>query len=257
MNLECPHTWPRLYIAQDLSASAVIELPAESAHYLVHVLRAQAGDPVRLFNGRDGEWLARLESLPKGKKGNCLLHIETKRIAQSPCPDLWLCAAPIKKAHFDFLIQKATELGVSVIQPVLTARTQIREVNLERLRLIAIEAAEQSERLDVPEIKPAVTLTRLVESWPAGRRPIVCAEFGQAQTVRQALAAPIPSAALWTGPEGGYTQDEMNTLHTLPDLCALRLGPRILRADTAACAALACWQALCGDWSETALSSRD
>lgn len=257
MNPENPHTWPRLYLDRSLSAGIETEISAESTHYLINVLRLETGSPIRLFNGKDGEWLARLTALPKNKKSGALLKIETLRHAQRPCPDLWLCAAPIKKNHFDFMIQKATELGVSVIQPVLTARTQIREVNISRLREIAIEAAEQSERLDIPVIKEPVPLPKLVESWAMDRTPVVCAEFGQAHPPVQALAHKATSAGLWIGPEGGYTQDEINALLAMKNVCALRLGPRILRADTAAIAALACWQALCGDWGEQTDTKRE
>ena len=251
MKTESPHTWPRLYVSRPFDAGIKIEISSESTHYLMNVLRTPLGAPVRIFNGCDGEWISKLCEPPKNKKSGALLFIETKHKEHRPCPDLWLYVAPIKKNHFDFVIQKATELGVRVIQPVLTAHTQIRDSNIARLRNIAIEAAEQSERLDVPEIREPVSFSKLIETWPHDRTPIVCAEFGNAIPVAKALNEAMVRAGVWVGPEGGYTDSEMEVLHNLPDVCAIRLGPRILRADTAALAALACWQALCGDWQES------
>ena len=168
---------------------------------------------------------------------------------QTSEPDLWLCCAPIKKTHFDFVIEKATELGVSVIQPVLTARTQVREVNTERARLLAIEAAEQSERLSIPVIQKPVTLKDLAAKWPDDRMLIVCAEWGDASPVQNVFTGKkTAKAAIVTGPEGGFAADELDLLKKIGDSVFIRLGPRILRADTAAIAAISCWQAICGDW---------
>jgi len=250
---DAPHTWPRLFVSAPLRQGGTAPLSLQQTRYLVHVLRAREGAPVRLFNGRDGEWLATVPVPPRGKKEAMTLVVHERRRAQASEPDVWLCCAPIKHAHFDFMIQKATELGVAVIQPFLTARTQVRETNGARLAAIAVEAAEQSERLSVPEIRVAVALESLAAAWPAGRLPLICAEFGDASPIAQGLRAASAScraAAIVTGPEGGFTQQEMDALKTLPDALALRLGPRILRADTAALAALACWQSLCGDWIE-------
>lgn len=256
MNPEIPHTWPRLFVNHPLAAGLEAEISPESTHYLMNVLRAKAGDPVRLFNGKDGEWLARLAQPPKNKKSGVKLLIDSQRCPQKAEPDVWLCAAPIKKNHFDYMIQKATELGVSCIQPVLTARTQIRDSNTERLRAIAIEAAEQSERLTVPVIKESVTLSKLVESWPQDRSLLLCAEFGQAETMASALPSMSGGAAIFVGPEGGYTEEEMKLIQNVPNMKSLRLGPRILRADTAAIAALSVWQTLCGDWKDETETQR-
>jgi len=242
-----PHTWPRLFLAEILDGRAEITLGPEPSHYLTHVLRAAAGDPVRLFDGQNGEWRGVITALSQNKKSGVTLSLEEKLREQNSEPDLWLCCAPIKRAHFDFMIQKATELGVSVIQPVLTARAQIRETNTARLRAIAIEAAEQSERLTIPDVREVLTLNQLIKTWPAPRLPILCAEFGDAQSIGKALRK-TDQAAVITGPEGGFAPDEMAALRTLPNVLPVRLGPRILRADTAALAALSCWQALCGDW---------
>jgi len=256
-----PHTWPRLFVPDALAESASLELDSKASHYLSQVMRVREGDSIRLFNGRDGEWRATLAQAPKGKKSGAFLHVENLLRSQTEEPDLWLCAAPIKRHFFDFAIMKATELGAAVIQPVLTERTQIRDVNIEHCRAIAIEAAEQSERMTLPEIREPIPLEKLLAAWPAKRLAIICAEHGQAQPIVQALAGPLasarPAAALFTGPEGGYTTEEIERIRNLPEALAVRLGPRILRADTAALAALSCWQAVCGDWQRRDGETRD
>ncbi len=218
----------------------------------MQVLRLRPGESIRIFNGLDGEWHACLAEEAQSKKKGAVLRLENLLRPQEPDPDLWACPAPIKKQHFDFIIAKATELGVSVIQPVLTDRSQIREVNVERCRAIAIEAAEQSERLSVPDIREPISLDRFIKTWPAKRLAILCAERGPARPIAQALSSALAEAresvAVLTGPEGGYTREELAKLGDLPELLPVRLGPRVLRADTAAFAALACWQALRGDW---------
>lgn len=247
-----PHTFARLFVDNALKENNNIELNADQTHYLLHVRRIQPGDPLLLFNGSDGEWMAQVAEIPKSKKSGLILRVSEIRRPQPTEPDLWLCPAPIKKNYLDFMVMKATELGVSVIQPILTARSQIREINPERLRAIAIEAAEQSERLSVPLIKEPLPIDKLIRNWPNKRLPLLCAEFGEAQPIAQALGGALararPAAAVLTGPEGGYTPEEMDLLRQLPEALPVRLGPRILRADTAAVAALTCWQALCGDW---------
>ena len=249
-----PHTWPRLYTQEKLSTGTFFALEADQSHYLTTVLRAVAGDPLRFFNGCDGEWRATISETPKSKKKGVTISVLEKLREQTEEPDLWLCCAPIKRAHFDFMMMKATELGAKVIQPILTSRTQIREVNEERARAIAIEAAEQSERMTIPEIRAPLTLEKLVKQWPAKRLPILCAEFGDAQPIAQALSGALaharPSVAILTGPEGGFTQDEMDLMKSMTEILSVRLGPRILRADTAALAAMSCWQAMCGDWQQ-------
>ncbi len=256
-----PHTWQRLYVQDSLGPGQKIELGPEQSHYLAQVLRLREGEPIRLFNGSDGEWYATLAHLPKGKKSGAILHLEKQLREQAQEPDLWLCAAPIKKNAFDFVMMKATELGVSVIQPVLTSRAQVRDVNLERCRAVAIEAAEQSERLSIPEIRKPLSLCDLVKSLPPGRFVLLCAEHGEAQPIAQALSGGLArarkAAAIFTGPEGGYTTEELEKIKTLPEVLATRLGPRILKADTAAIAALSCWQALCGDWQSRDWTKRE
>ena len=238
----------RLYNNDDLSQGVAVAVSPEQAHYLQNVMRLKVGDIVRLFNERGGEWHCVIDTV--SKRSLYLVARERLRLP-APEPDVWLCCAPIKKAHFDYMIEKATELGVAVIQPILTARTQIREVNVERARSIAIEAAEQSERLSIPDMRAPKTLKDLLAAWPEERTLFACAELGAAVPVHQALtsAPSSPQAAIITGPEGGFTPEELQQLRQAPNAIPVRLGPRILRADTAALAALSLWQGVCGDWT--------
>jgi 16S rRNA (uracil1498-N3)-methyltransferase len=238
----------RLYVEAALMRGERVAPGAGQTHYLLHVMRAKRGDALRLFNGRGGEWRARIEEI--GKRG-CLLACETQTAPQTEVPDLWLVFAPIKKTPADYVVQKATELGVGVLQPVLTRRTIVRRVNLERMRANAIEAAEQSGRLGVPEVRPPVELAALLSSWPTERRILFCDEAGGAPPIAEALrgAAKGPWAVL-TGPEGGFDPDERSSLRALPGVAPVTLGRRILRADTAALAALAVWQSQVGDWND-------
>jgi len=242
---------PRLFVAADLRAGEVFTVSADQAHYLQHVMRLRAGSALRLFNGRDGEWRGNIGVL--SKRLTEITAVEKIR-SQKTEPDLWLCCAPIKKMHFDTMIEKATELGVGAVKPVLTAHTQIREVNVERCHAIAIEAAEQSERLNVPVVEKPIALPELIASWPKDRMLIVCAELGAAMPVQEVFASPALKStvktAIMTGPEGGFAAEEFEKLRKVPGVVFIRLGPRILRADTAAIAALSCWQALYGDWND-------
>ena len=236
----------RLYVAADLADGESVTLDASQAHYLKTVLRLERGSPVALFNGRDGEWRAVIEGFGKG---TCAVKLECRAREQTPEPDLWLVFAPVKRARIDFLVEKATELGVSALQPVLTERTQVERVNLERLRANVREAAEQTERLTLPEVRQPLPLERALALWPAGRRLLLCDESGRSPDIASALHAEQPGVwAALTGPEGGFTERELDVLRNLPFVCAVGLGPRVLRADTAALAALAVFQALLGDW---------
>jgi len=241
-------TVARLFVGEALAADAEILLDSDRAHYLRNVLRLQPGDAVGLFNGRDGEWRARIASF--GRR-DARLAVTTRSRAQSATPDIWLAFAPIKRQRVDWLVEKATELGVSRMIPVLTRRTIVTRVNLDRLRAHAIEAAEQTERLDVPVVDDAVTVEKLLRDWPRGRRLLLCAEAGAARPLADVLAEfprnAVPPMAVMTGPEGGYAPEELDALVSLPFVTPVGLGPRILRADTAAIAALACWQAWLGD----------
>jgi len=236
----------RLYVTADLAAGASVALDAAQAHYLKNVLRLEPGAPVLLFNGREGEWRGAIQGFDRESVTVVLDH---RTRAQVPEPDLWLAFAPVKRVRIDFLVEKATELGVSALQPVLTERTQVERVNLDRLRANVREAAEQTERLTLPEVRPPLSLARALERWPAGRRLLLCDESGESPDIASALRAEQPGVwGVLTGPEGGFTQRELDGLRKLPFVCAVGLGPRVLRADTAALAALAVFQALLGDW---------
>jgi len=239
----------RLYIEGDLAAGAAVECGRDQAHYLAHVLRMSPGDPVALFNGRDGEWLARIDKT--GKK-SVVFVVSRQLRPQAPEPDLWLVFAPVKRAPLDFLVQKATELGVSALMPAITRRTVVERIKRERMEANAIEAAEQCERLTLPRVDDARALSQILDSWPPERRILLCAEAGEAAPINEFLRECDPGGAwaVLTGPEGGFEQTELDLLHKFPNVSAVGLGPRILRADTAALAALSCWQAALGDWRD-------
>jgi 16S rRNA (uracil1498-N3)-methyltransferase len=233
----------RLYVEAPLETGARVPLSTSQSHYLLHVMRARIGNHVSLFNGRDGEWLAGIAEMTRRE---CILSCERKIAEQGEDDDLWLVFAPIKKTPADYLAQKATELGVSVLQPVITRRTIVHRVNTDRMLANAIEAAEQSGRTTLPEIREPVELPRLLAEWPQGRRLLFCDETG-GPPIRDALANQAMFAwGIITGPEGGFDETEGELIRALPAAIPASLGKRILRADTAALAALAIWQAQCG-----------
>ncbi len=232
----------RLYVEAALGEGASVALSRAEAHRLRAVLRLKDGDAVALFNGRDGEWLARIE-------GDGAVAREPLR-EQEDDGDLWLVFALIKRTRLETLIEKATELGVSELVPVTTERTIVTGTNHERLMAIAREAAEQSERLTLPELRAPVTLTKLLAAWPGERRLIQCDETGRSPPIAEALSVPQPGPlAVLIGPEGGFAESELDALGNLPNLTSVGLGPRVLRSETAALAALAVVQALGGGWS--------
>jgi 16S rRNA (uracil1498-N3)-methyltransferase len=233
----------RLFVEQPLGNGARVALSVPQAHYLLHVMRARVKDRVRLFNGRDGEWLA---SIAEANRRDCVLTCDRKTQQQNKDDDLWLVFAPIKKMPADYLAQKATELGVSVLQPVFTRRTIVHRINPERMRANAVEAAEQSGRLTVPEIREPLELSRLVREWPTERNLLFCDEAGAPPVLAALTIAPKGAWAVLTGPEGGFDEDERTIIRALASTVPASLGNRILRADTAALAALAVWQAQCG-----------
>jgi 16S rRNA (uracil1498-N3)-methyltransferase len=236
---------PRLFVNDPLSAGRQIVLDGDRSHYLKNVMRRGPGDEVGLFNGQDGEWLGVVDGF---RRNAVEIALTRQRRIQASGPDVWLAFAPIKRARIDLIAEKATELGASVLWPVMTRRAEAARVNIERLANIAIEAAEQTERLDIPQIREPASLDRLIALWPADRTLFVCAEAGAAQPLAQAIEARKTSpAGFLVGPEGGFAPAELDALHKLPFVVAIGLGPRLLRAETAAIAALACWQALAGD----------
>lgn len=241
-----PEAKPRLFVAADLAEGAGVELAPGQAHYLGRVLRLVDGDPVRLFNGRDGEWRARVDGLSRDRGR---LTVARRLRPQGTESGPWLAFAPIKKAGTDFIVQKATELGVSRLCPVFTRYCDVKRVNYERLRANAVEAAEQCGRLSVPEIARAVPLEELIAGWPAGRALLVADETGGGKPIAEVLPSSAGACGLLVGPEGGLARHELDALGELPFAVSVGLGPRILRAETAAVAALACLQAGAGDWN--------
>lgn len=240
----------RLYVESDLSEGGVVGLSPDHAHFLRSVLRLEPGRWVTLFNGRDGEWAAKIDGMGKGWAS---LAVGSRLREQSTSPDVWLYFAPIKRARLDFLVQKATELGVRRIQPVVTQRTIVERVKGERLTANVTEAAEQCERLDLPEVCDPIRLDKALDEHPSDRTLVACVEFGDARPIAR-VVSDLPHGApvtLLIGPEGGFTLEERKVLESRADVRFAGLGPRILRAETAGLAALTVWQALAGDWSET------
>lgn len=245
----------RLFVEGALGEGALVQLDDGQSHYLLHVMRAKAGDRVSLFNGRDGEWLARIDT---ASKRAVTLVCEKCTTRQREVPDLWLLFAPVKKTPADYLVQKATELGVSVLQPVFTRRTIVSRVNMERLKANAIEATEQSGRLSIPDCREPLALDKLLASFPKDRMLIFADEAGadsntpggRTDMMIDALLDMPEGAryAILTGPEGGFDPAEREMIRALPNAVPVALGPRILRADTAALAALAILQSVWGDW---------
>jgi 16S rRNA (uracil1498-N3)-methyltransferase len=237
---------PRLFVDAPLEAGGTVALERAQAHYFSHVLRLTPGDSVLVFNGRDGEWSAILEG--GGKRTSLVVDAKTRR--QTVVADLHYLFAPLKAARLDYMVQKAVEMGVSRLAPVLTRHGQVTRVNLERMRANAIEAAEQCGILALPEIAEPMPLSRYLADRDPARLLVFCDEDAVAANPAAALAkgsAPNGLAVL-VGPEGGFAEDERAALVKQPNLVRLSLGPRILRADTAAVAALAVVQTAVGDW---------
>lgn len=240
----------RLYIEGSLGDGAQVEAPTQAAHYLTHVLRLKDGDEVLAFNGHDGEWKMRLR--PEGKKRLFLEAIEQTRPQPAPC-DLIYCFAPLKQGRLDYMVQKAVEMGAGVLQPVITQHTQVSKLGTDRIKANAIEAAEQCGVLAIPECRDAIRFDRFLEQWDTSRRLIFCDEGHETDDPLTILSnlKPVPYAVL-VGPEGGFSDTERQQLRKQPFVTAIPLGPRILRADTAAVAALTLVQAVLGDWKTPA-----
>ena len=233
----------RLYVDQPLGDGQAVRLSPDQAHYLTGVMRLAAGSPILLFNGKDGEWRATLaEASKRGAIAVCDTRTKPLRLP----PDLWLLFAPIKKARTDFIVEKAVELGVARILPVQTRHTNSERIRQDRLQAHALEAAEQCGATYVPEVTDLQHLEKLLSKWPEGRRLYWCDETAAGQPAT--LAPATGPAAILIGPEGGFSADEAARLRARPGTVPLSLGPRILRADTAAVAAITLWQAACGDW---------
>ena len=235
----------RLFVEQPLGEGQEIALSQAQSHYLVNVMRQGAGTAIALFNNRDGEWLAHLTQA--GKRGATAL-CKVQGAPRHPPPDLWLLFAPIKKARTDFIVEKATELGVARILPVQTDFTNAERIRQDRLQAHAIEAAEQCGGTHVPEVAPLAPLAQVLDTWPEGRALIWADETLAGDSAAPRILPPAPAAIL-IGPEGGFSPSERSRLAALPMVHAMTLGPRILRADTAAAAALTLWQATRGDWT--------
>jgi 16S rRNA (uracil1498-N3)-methyltransferase len=237
----------RLFVSGPLADGGRLRLAAEQSHYLVRVMRLGLGDAVSLFNGADGQWRARIAAI--GKR-DCELEIEAPERAQAVGPDLELMIALVKRGPLETIVEKACELGARRIALLLTDRTNADRVNLERLSAIAVEASEQCGRLDVPAIAAPQRLAERLRAWPADRSLMFCDEAGDAPTPPIALAGAARGPwSVLIGPEGGFSPAERTMVRALPQARAVTLGPRILRADTAAIAALSLWQSALGDWT--------
>lgn len=236
----------RLYVTADLAQDVAIGLDHGQSHYLTSVMRRGVGDEVLVFNGRHGEWRAAIEVA--GKRG-AILRPSAQERPQALGPDLELVIALVKRTRVETIVEKAAELGARRVRLVITERTNAERARIDRLSAIASEAAEQTGRLDVPEILEPVKLAKLIETWEEGRRLLFCDEAGDAKPVLEALAGAPPAPwAILIGPEGGFSQAERQALRNLNYATPATLGPRILRADTAAISALTLWQAAQGDW---------
>jgi 16S rRNA (uracil1498-N3)-methyltransferase len=239
-----PKSAPRLFVAQTLAAGASVRIEGNPAHYLARVMRVASGDIVILCDDMTGEWAARVADV--GKR-DVVLEIAEMLRPREAVPDLWLCPALLKKDRFDLILEKATELGAAHIQPLVTRRCVADKLNLERARAITVEAAEQCARTALPELAEPVKLDALLAGWPEGRALFFADENG-GEPAAAAFKAHQGPAAILTGPEGGFDEAERAAIRAHPAARPISLGPRILRGETAALAALAVWMASAGDW---------
>lgn len=239
-----PQSTPRLFTQAPLSKGEMRCMDGPQGHYLTTVMRLKTGDPVKLFDDVTGEWLAVAVEV---RKRDIVLVVQERLHVREPVPDLWLCAAPIKKARIDWVVEKACELGVARVLPVLTRRAVVDKLNLDRLRAHMIEAAEQCGRTALPRLDAPVKLPALLEDWPSERTLFFADESGGAPALAKMRAHAGPAAIL-IGPEGGFDAQEREAIRSVPEAVAITLGPRILRAETAAAAAVSLWMAAAGDW---------
>ncbi|CAN5362111.1 16S rRNA (uracil(1498)-N(3))-methyltransferase [soil metagenome] len=239
-----PQSAPRLYVDTPLGKGVAVALDGNAAHYLIAVMRVKAGDAVLLFDNASGEWAATARDV---RKRDLMLDCVVQTRPLEAVPDFWLCAAPIKKGKIDLIAEKACELGVARLQPVLTRRAVVDKLNLDRLHAHLVEAAEQCGRTALPELAPMVKLDALLRDWPEGRHLFFADETG-GQAIAEALSAHRGRAAFLVGPEGGFDPEERAAIRAHRAAVPVSLGPRILRAETAAIAATAAWMTLNGDW---------
>ncbi len=238
---------PRICVSAPLRVDEEVALPDAQSKYLIRVMRLDAGAPVRAFNGQDGEWRCALRIA--GKRA-VLSPLEQTR-AQVAVPDLTLLFAPVKKARTDFIVEKATELGVCAIRPILTEYTQSQRVRIDRMQSLVIEAAEQTERMDLPDVFEAEPLPKCLAAWDRDRPLIYCDEGGNAVPLAESMSKLAgKSAGILIGPEGGFSPRERKMLRELAFVVPVTLGPRILRAETAVVSALTLWQSQVGDWQK-------
>ncbi|WNO53962.1 16S rRNA (uracil(1498)-N(3))-methyltransferase [Stakelama saccharophila] len=239
-----PQSTPRLFVADPLARGHVLKIDAAQAHYLISVMRTAEGDPVKLCDDVTGEWLATAREV---RKRDLTLEVTEHLRDRETVPDFWLCLSPIKKGRIDWMVEKACELGAARIVPVLTRRTVVDKVKVDRLRAHMVEAAEQCGRTALPHLCQPVKLAALLADWPTERTLFFADEGGGVPAARAMAAHPGP-AALLIGPEGGFDDAEREAIRALEQAVGIGLGPRILRADTAAAAAMAVWMATAGDW---------
>jgi len=238
-----PQSTPRLFMDAPLAPGA-IRIDGPAAHYLIAVMRLKTGDPVKLFDDRSGEWLAIAASV---NRRDLMVEVTERLREREAVPDLWLCAAPLKKGRIDWMAEKACELGVARLVPVVTRRSVVDKPKTDRLRAHMIEAAEQCGRTALPGLAETVKLLALLADWPADRALFFADETG-GESALEAMRAHRGPAAILIGPEGGFDDAEREAIRALPQAVGIGLGPRILRADTAAAAAISLWMAAAGDW---------
>jgi 16S rRNA (uracil1498-N3)-methyltransferase len=245
-------THPRIYVPAPLASELEVVLDSSQSHYLAQVMRLKQGDAVRLFNGQDGEWIATIRP-PASRKQGLICKCSTLHVPQRPSPDLMVCVAPPRGGRMESIFEKATELGAQIIQPVRTRRSVVDRIHHEKALATLREAAEQSERLDIPQLRPMVTLPELLGSWNPNRTLIFGDESGESGYFLP-FKTPISetntthSWAILVGPEGGFTEEERTQIHAIPAALGVGLGPRILRVDTAVITLCALTQSMLGDW---------
>jgi 16S rRNA (uracil1498-N3)-methyltransferase len=248
-----PKSAPRLFVEDELAEGRIFALDGNHAHYLGKVMRVQPGDTVILCDNQTGEWAARVGQVEKRRVD---LNIVERLRPREEVPDLWLCPALLKKDRFDLVLEKATELGVARIQPVITRRCVADKLNAERARTITTEAAEQCARTALPELGEPVKLEALLKDWPGTHTLFFADEEGGAPAA-EAFASHLGPAAILVGPEGGFDDAEREAIRALPSAQPITLGPRILRGETAVIAALSVWMAAAGDWGKSGSSGKE